>query len=393
MDGKKPGALAEKDKLFYLMRPASGGMRTHLQQLLVRFSKDYAVYLGTPPDGGLVESAGLSQSSCFCLPLSKGLSPAGDLIAFRRLYGLLRRFRPALLHIHGFKAALPGLPAARLAGVPALITVHNYPAHGALVHTPAALKALGAQRAQYITVSSALAHELNVSGIPRAQISVIHNGIDPAPFEAAALARFEQKLGAGEIVVGTAARFAPQKGLAYFLQAAAALAPLFPQMRFVMMGDGPGRPALEKLARQLGLSGRFTFCGHCSDLVHRLASIDIFVLPSLTEGLSLTVLEAAAAGCAVVATRVGGLPEVIADGVHGMLIPPADGVALARAVAMLARDPAQARRLAQAGRERVKRQFTLERMLSRTAALYRRLVGESCSGGCRSTDPEPAGER
>ena len=125
------------------------------------------------------------------------------------------------------------------------------------------------------------------------------------------------------------ARFAPQKGLTYFLQAAAALAPLFPRMRFLMIGDGPGRPVLEKLARQLDLSGRLSFCGYCTDLPRRLAGIDIFVLPSLTEGFSLTVLEAAAAGCAVVASRVGGLPEVITGGVHGLLVPPADAVALA----------------------------------------------------------------
>ncbi len=375
MDPGKPDGHTGKDKIFYLVRPASGGMRNHLQQLLRRFSRDYTVYLGAPPESEL-QSAGLPADSLFHMPLSGGLNPVGDLRAFRRLWGLLRTLRPALLHIHGFKAALPGLPAAHLARVPVLITVHNYPAHRASLYMPAAGKALGVSKAQYIAVSRGLAVELAALGIPRAQISVIHNGIDPAPFEAAAAGRFSRCRKEGELVVGTAARFAPQKGLAYFLQAAAALAPLFPQMRFLIIGDGPGRPALERLARQLGLSRRLSFCGYCTDLPQRLAGIDIFVLPSLTEGFSLTVLEAAAAGCAVVATRVGGVPEMIADGVHGLLVPPADAVALARAVAALARNPEQARRLARACRERVRTQFTLERMLSRTAALYGRLAGE-----------------
>lgn len=377
MDAVKPGEHTGKDKLFYLIRPASGGMRNHLVQLLRRFSREYTVYLGAPPENELAKSAGLPADSLFHLPLSGGLSPAGDLIVFSRIYGLLRKLRPALLHVHGFKAALPGLPAAHLARVPVLITVHNYPAHRASLYMPAAGRAPGAQKAQYIAVSRALAGELAALGIPQEQISVIHNGIDPAPFEAAAAGPFSRRRKTDEIIVGTVARFAPQKGLTYFLQAAAALAPLFPRMRFLMIGDGPGRPVLEKLARQLDLSGRLSFCGYCTDLPRRLAGIDIFVLPSLTEGFSLTVLEAAAAGCAVVASRVGGLPEVITGGVHGLLVPPADAVALARAVAALARDPEQARRLARACRERVRTQFTLERMLSRTAALYDRLVGES----------------
>jgi len=380
-----------EDKIFYLVRPASGGMRSHLQQLLRRFSRDYTIYLGMPPQNELAAAEGLLADSIFHLPLSGEFNPAGDLIAFRRLYGLLRMLRPALLHIHGFKAALPGLPAARLARVTVLITVHNYPAHRASLYMPAAGKLLGAQKAHYIAVSGALAGELAALGIPRDQITVIYNGIDPAPFEAAAAGRFSRRRHAGEIVVGTAARFAVQKGLSYFLEAAAALAPLFPQMRFLLIGDGPERPALEKLASRLSLPGRLTLCGHRNDLPRLLAGIDIFVLPSLTEGFSLTLLEAAAAGCAVVATRVGGVPEVITDGVHGLLVPPADAVALARAVAALARNPELARRLARACRERVITEFTLERMLSRTAALYGRLAGEC--GQKNSTVPGLAGDR
>lgn len=374
MDASKPDGYTGKDKIFYLIRPASGGMLNHLQQLLDYFCREYSLFLGAPSENELMRSAGLPADSFFNLPLSEGISPAGDLYTFKCLYRLLLTIRPALLHIHGFKAALPGLPAARLAQVPVLITVHNYPAHRASLYLPAAGRLLGALEAHYIAVSQSLAGELVARGIPREQISVIHNGIDPALFETAAAERFSRCRSERVLFVGTAARFAPQKGLSYFVKAAAVLAPLFPQMRFLMIGDGPGRPALEKLARQLGLKGRLSFCGHCADLPRRLAGIDIFVLPSLTEGFSLIVLEAAAAGCAVVASRVGGIPELITGGVHGLLVPPADVIALARAIASLARDPGQARRLARACRERVKAQFNLELMLSKTASLYKQLA-------------------
>lgn len=387
--GGHPG----KEKIFYLMRPAAGGMCSHLLQLLRRFGGDYTLYLGASPHLELEKSSGLPAASLFHLPLTGTLSPVNDLASFRRLCRLLRTHRPALLHIHGFKAALPGLAAARRVGIPVLITVHNHPAYLSSFHVPAALRALGAEKAHYIAVSEALAGDLAAWGVRRERISVIHNGIDPAPYKAAAAGRFSRPWSTDDIVVGTAARFAVQKGLTYFLQAAAVLAPLFLQMRFLVIGDGPGRFHLEKQALQLGLSGRLSFCGHCTDLPRRLADMDIFVLPSLTEGLPLAVLEAAAAGCAVVASGVGGIPGVITGGVHGLLVPPADVTALARAVAALVRDPALARRLARAGCERVVSCFTLERMLSRTAALYTRLLREYRCHTPESAESATAGVR
>lgn len=388
MNAVKGGGHAGEKKIFYLTRPAAGGMRRHLQQLIGYFSRDYTICLGSPESEERWDLTSLPAGSLFRLPLSSGLDLSGDLLTFRRLHLLLRRLRPVLLHIHGFRAALPGLAAARWAGVPVLVTIHNSPAHRAAPRMPHAAKFLGLHKVRYIAVSEALAGELAALGIPPGQISVIHNGIDPALYGEAAAGRIARRRAGGEIIVGTAARFAPQKGLPYFLQAAATLAPLFPEMRFLVIGDGPGRPALERQALQLGLTGRLSFCGYCSDLPRYLAGMDIFVLPSLTEGLPLVLLEAAAAGCAVVASAVGGIPEVITGGVHGLLVPPADGAALARAAAALARDPARARRLARACRRRVAGQFTLERMLSLTETLYEGLVG--CS---RDRVPELAGCR
>lgn len=392
MDPEKADRGTGEKKLFYLSGPASGGMRSHLQQLLRCFSRDHTIYLGAPPENGFAGPLVLPAGSFFELPFARRGIPGGALHSFQRLYRMLQATSPLLLHIHGFTAALFGLPAARLAGVPALVTVHSQPAHWLWRNLPSANRLPGALEAHYIAVSRSLAVELAGRGIPGERISVIHNGIEPALFETAAAERLSRRWRADRLTVGTAACFAPSKGLSYFVEAAAVLAPLFPQMRFLLFGDGPGRPALEKLLQQRGLSERFSFGGR-PDTPSRFAEIDIFVFPSLAEGCPPTILEASAAGCAVVASQSGGIPELITGGVHGLLVPPADIVALARAVAALARDPERARRLARAGCERVKHRFNQELMLSRTAFLYRRLADERFSRSSGAAPPAPSGRR
>ncbi len=389
MDPERAGRGTGRGKLFYLIGPAAGGMRSHLQQLLRRFSRDHTIYLGAPPENGCAGTVSFPEGLFFELPFLERGGPGGVWHGYRSLCRMLRLARPSLVHIHGFRAALAGLPAARRARVPALVTVHGRPAHRFWMDIFATGRLPGAREAHYIAVSRSLAAELAYGGIPAEQISVIHNGIEPALFESASAERFSGRWRVDRITVGTAARCTPRKGLSYLVEAAAVLAPLFPQMRFLLFGDGPDRPALEKLVQQRGLSGFFSFCGCSADLPRQLAGVDIFVLPSLTEGCPLTILEAAAAGCAVVASRTGGIPELITGGEHGLLVPPADVAALARAIAALARDPALARRLARAGCERVRKRFDQELMLSRTAFLYRRLAGgtffpESGSSSCRT---------
>ena len=391
MDPERAGRVAGKGKLFYLIGPAAGGMRSHLQQLLRRFSRDHTVYLGAPPENGCAGTVSFPEGSFFELPFLEKGGPAGVWHSYRSLCRMLRLTRPSLMHIHGFRAALFGLPAARRARVPALVTVHGRPAHRFWMDIFAAGRLPGAREAHYVAVSRSLAAELAYGGIPAEQISVIHNGIEPALFESTAAERFSGRWRMDRITVGTAARCTPRKGLPYLVEAAAVLAPLFPQMRFLLFGDGPDRPALEKLVQQRGLNGCFSFCGCSADLPRQLAGVDIFVLPSLTEGCPLTILEASAAGCAVVASRTGGIPELITGGEHGLLVPPADIGALARAIAALARDPALARRLSRAGCERVRKGFAQELLLSRTAFLYRRLAGEPFSRKAAAAAVPPGG--
>jgi glycosyltransferase involved in cell wall biosynthesis len=168
-------------------------------------------------------------------------------------------------------------------------------------------------------------------------------------------------------VVGNVARLVEQKGHRDLLAALARV----PDARLVLVGEGPLRPELERLAASLGIGERVEFLGHRDDVPELLAGFDVFAFPSLFEGLCLAVIEAQAAGVPVVATPVGGIRETVIDGQTGLLVPPHDPAALAAGIARLLADPEEARRLARAARAQSAR-FSLERMVEATLALYER---------------------
>lgn len=358
--------------IFYLTRSAAGGMRRHVQNLLSYFSCRCQLCLVAPRE----DISQWLQSGVELLPLTLegGLSLPGISSSVRKLYIMLCRRRPGLLHIHGFKAALTGCPAAILAGVPFLITAHNYPSDGMGALLAPFLGRAALRYGRFIAVSRALGREITAWGVPPEQVTVIHNGIDPAPYEEAAGARSFAGKKNGSVLVGTVGRLTSQKGIGHFLRGAAILAGKYTGMRFVIVGEGPERAALENEAARLGLGERLQFRGYCEDLPGQLALMDIFVLSSLTEGQAIVLLEALASGCAVVASAVGGVPEVVENEVTGLLVPPGDEGALAGAVARLTTEKLIAGKMAIAGRKRVRELFTLRQMLSRTETVYREML-------------------
>ena len=167
-------------------------------------------------------------------------------------------------------------------------------------------------------------------------------------------------------LVLTLARLEGQKGIGYLLEAATQV----PEALLLIAGEGGDRAKLERRAVELGVSNRIVFLGRRDDVPELLAACDLFVLPSLFEGLPLSVLEAMGAGKPVVATRIGGTNEAVEDGVTGILVPPADGAAIARAIQSILAQPAAARRMAEAGRARARLEFSGERMVRQTTELY-----------------------
>jgi glycosyltransferase involved in cell wall biosynthesis len=164
------------------------------------------------------------------------------------------------------------------------------------------------------------------------------------------------------------------KGVEYFLDAAAILAKRFPAVRFVIAGDGANRKELEERAASLGIAERVIFTGFRTDIPILLSEAAVSVLPSLSEGLSNSLLESMAAGVPVIAANVGGNPEIIEDGVSGKLVPPRDAAALAQAMGDFLRDRDLAARFGEAGRQRVTELFSMERSVHEVESLYHRLV-------------------
>jgi glycosyltransferase involved in cell wall biosynthesis len=178
-----------------------------------------------------------------------------------------------------------------------------------------------------------------------------------------------------ERIVGSAGRLLPLKGLVYLLRAIASLRVEFPNLVLEIAGSGPERATLEREAQTLGLSDGVRFLGWVEELAPVLARWEVFVLPSLEEGFPMAALEAMAAGLPVVASAVGGVPELVEDGRTGYLVPPRDPAALADRLRVLLLDPVQQRAFGAAGQARVRDHFSAERMVTRIAEIYDGLLG------------------
>ncbi len=304
-----------------------------------------------------------------------------DLRALARLRRALVARRCDIVHAHLFLANVAARVAGRLAGVPVVITSH----HDTDVWMRAPHRLVERLSAKWsdrvVTCSEAVRrYAIERHGLPAARVRTLRNAIEiPAALPGAAQrAAARRDLGAGaeqDIVIATLGRLdEPKKGLAAFLDAAALVAAAEPRARFALVGDGPARADLERRARSLGLAERIVFTGERRDVQAVLCGVDIFVQPSLWEGFGLTVIEAMAAARPVVASRVGGIPEVLRDGVDGILVPPADPAALAQAILRLARDADLGARLGAAGRDRAVAEFGLDGLVEATVAMYDELL-------------------
>lgn len=291
----------------------------------------------------------------------------------RNFGALLRSERATVFHAHLVwpVACSYGLIAASLYRVPGILATQQLFAPIETAHDRRLQKIVSLGVHRYIAVSEALAKELRPLVLRPRRVVVVRNSVAPAAFRGAAPAELRRSLTRnGEALVLTLARLDPQKGLPYLLEAAKSL----PKATFAIAGDGRDRKALEDQARSLGLEGRVRFLGYRDDIPDLLAACDLFVLPSLFEGLPISVLEAMAAGKPVVATRIGGTDEAVENGVTGFLVPPRDPAALADAVSRVLSDPAAGRRMGEAGRVRALGEFSAQAMVSKTTALYEELV-------------------
>ena len=340
-----------------------------------------------PHEGDMSDLAAAHEVPLVVVPtLRNGAGPLADIAAFIWLYRYFRRERPDVVHLHLLKARLLGGLAARLARVPLVVETF----HGALFadyYRPSVSRFLawlerGLARLMdgVVAVSDAVADELRRLRVtPDEKITVIPLGLNLEPFLEAAFAPgvLRRQLGVGDEVplIGVVGRLVPIKGLQYFVEAAAEMASRLAQVRFVIVGDGSERPALERQVSRAALGGQVHFVGWRRDLERVYPDLDVVMLTSLNEGTPVSLIEAMAAGRAVVATRVGGVPDVVQDGLTGLLVSPRDAHALAEATLSLLQDPETRRRMGEAARRAVFPRFAAERLARDMDAYYRTWLG------------------
>jgi glycosyltransferase involved in cell wall biosynthesis len=278
-----------------------------------------------------------------------------ELGALDRLVDAFAALAPDLVVLHGFGAYSYGVIAARLAGVRGVVRVEHSPElygpHYALVSALTASRTDGT-----ILVSRHLERYLQERGTRLPRPAVVYNGIDPAPFEAIA----RPSLGGREPVLLMVARLDVAKDHATLVDALALLRDRGRQVRLRLAGDGPLRADIESRVRRHRLESQVELLGYRDDLVALHDQCDVVVLSTHFEGFGLALVEAMAAGRPVIATDVAAVPEVVADGRQGLLVPPRDPAALAAAIARLLDDPEEARAMGQRGRARVRERFTLD---------------------------------
>jgi sugar transferase (PEP-CTERM/EpsH1 system associated) len=316
-----------------------------------------------------------------------GKRPGQDLGAVWRLVTLLARLRPAVVHSRNWPA-FDAVPAARLAGVS--VVVHGE--HGREVTDPHGRNArrnrlrrtLAPLVTRFVTVSRDLERWLVEDvRLPARKVLTIPNGVKLERFGRTSSQEARRRLGlpAEAAIVGTVGRLDPVKDQAALVRAFAALRSGHPEALLILAGEGPCRPDLTRLISELGLAGRVRLLGDCPDVALVLAALDLFVLPSIAEGMSNTLLEAMAAGIPVVATRVGGNPELVEDGAAGRLVPPQDPAALAEVMAGYLDDPHLRTLHGKAARQRATEHFGLDRMCAAYTGLYLRLLRRRVTGG------------
>jgi glycosyltransferase involved in cell wall biosynthesis len=286
---------------------------------------------------------------------------------------ILRKTRPDILAFNTPKAIFIGTLASRFVPVGARIIFRrvNFP-----------LRKNPFSRFKYswgidciVAISESIQLQLQMCGIPASKIRTIYEGMDLNLFPRRAQPRVHNP---GEpVVIGTIAHLSAEKGLNYLIEAASLIPAVQSKLRFVLVGDGQCLQELKELASQKGLSDVFNFAGFHSNTYQFMQSFDIFALPSLSEGLSSSILEAMATSLPIVATHVGGIPELVKNGENGLLVAPANPPELAQAIQRLADNPAEAERMGQCGRERMEKQFTLERKILETEQLCYALLKRS----------------
>ena len=377
-----PAAAGGRVRVLHILSTLlPGGSEISVLRLLAaldsrRYDFRVAFLRGTPALASDFESIGAAV-----VPM--GPCASFDPLCCLRLRSYVARERIQVVHTHMDVADFHGALAARLGGARAVVSTKHAPDEFRSRRTWKRPAFLLLERLAYamddavIVVSEGLASFLETTEhLPRRKMTVIGHGVG-APSNA--LPRGEERralrLRPFDPLLGAVGRLSPEKGHVHIVRALPAIIAAFPQAGLVLAGDGPERPRLEAEARRLGVAERVEFLGQRRDVHRILAALDLFLQPSLYEGFGLSLLEAMASRLPVVASRVGGIPEIVDDGESGVLVPPGDPGALAGAAIAILRDPERARQLAETAAIRARERHSIAWEAARVDALYTRILG------------------
>ena len=359
---------------------AGGGVEkvvSHLARGLASRHEDVRVFtlatISAPPFE-VEEAVRVFRAGALQLTKAVGVQSAVSPGLFLTALGQLRREPADIIHVHSrfFFSSLVGASLSRMLRLPLVTTLHV----GSLEHLPRRHRlpaiayeqtlgrAIVSASSRVVAVSGHVAEHARRLGAKPGGVSVIENAVDTDEFHPASR-RPRRRVRA--VFVG---RLIENKGPQFLIAAAPAVLAGNPNVEFVFVGDGPLRPRLEEQAKRLGVEARMRFLGLRSDVAEVLRDSDVFVRPSLTEGMSLTVLEAMACGLPVIVTPVGGTPEVVADAVNGCLVPAGNVSALSEALLRLCGDARLRRKLGRSGRALVERQYGWSRVIEANLRVY-----------------------
>lgn len=372
--------------LFLIDKLTRAGTQTHLLELVRhRDRKKFEPYVVSLVEGGeLVEDFKALDVDTRVLSVKRAYGISG-VQAVRWLASFMKEKKIDLVQTHFLHADLIGLAAAKLAGVKKIITTRRDQGFWRTPRHLVIMRLLNPLYDHILANSSAVEKTvLSDEGVSASRISVIHNGIPISKYAEPEIPSFRKNLGIAstDLVIGTVGNMRHDiKGQRYLLEAAEQVLKEIPKMKLVLVGDGPLRPQYEEQAKKLGIEEQVLFLGLRADIPAILKAIDIFCLPSLTEGFSNAILEAMASLKPVVATRVGGNPEMISDETTGYLVPPRDADALAYRLTLLLKNEKLRKQMGKAGRDHVMKTFTAEKMARQYESFYENLMRGERGGG------------
>ncbi len=350
-----------------------GGQRQVLLTVLGLRERGHRTVLVAHPEGELAARASEGHDLIRLAPRAEV-----DLHAGWKLSRIIKDLRPDIVHAHDPHAvALASLALSFMTSgkCPHLIASRRVAFH---------LKAHAFSRWKYhqvdcfVAASNAIREMLIGDGIDTDRVVTVYEGIDLHRVQGEPVANIHAEfwLPTHAPIVGAVAALTQEKGHKYLIDAAALVVRDVPDARFVILGEGELRPALERQVKELHLEKHVVLPGFRADILSFIRSFDVFVMSSLFEGLGTSLLDAMALSKPTVASHTGGIPEVVSHGETGLLVPPRDVRALASAIATLLKDPKRRERMGRAGLERVKRLFSADQMIEKTLEVYRRRADE-----------------